>query len=221
MTIDPVVSRALNVLLILHADHEQNCSTSTVRMAGSSLSNVYAVISAGIAALWGARHGGANQAVIRMLEQIHASGGDGLEYVERAMKGDPAYRLVGFGHRVYKSHDPRARILKSHLHKMLAKPGMMSPLFEIALNLEAVAGREEYFVSRGLYPNVDFYSGLLLRAAGIPSDMFTVLFTIGRMAGWLAHWREMLRGENFRIARPRQLYVGSHARSYTPIEDRG
>jgi citrate synthase len=212
--LDDDVVRAIDLFLILHADHEQNCSTSTVRLTGSSLANVYAVISAGISALWGPRHGGANQEVIRMLEKIRDEHGDGTEFVRRAKDRNTPERLMGFGHRVYKNFDPRAKILKEASHKLLKKPGMTDPLFEIALRLEEIALRDEYFISRNLYPNVDFYSGLILRAAGIPYDMFTVLFAIGRTPGWLAHWREMFHGEDFRIMRPRQVYVGSTCRSY-------
>ncbi len=212
--IDEDVARAIDLFLILHADHEQNCSTSTVRMTGSSLANVYAVISAGISALWGPRHGGANQEVINMLRRIKEEGGDGTQFIKRAKDKNTADRLMGFGHRVYKSFDPRAQILKEHCHKLLNKPGTKDPLFDIALRLEEIALKDDYFVSRNLYPNVDFYSGLILRACGIPYDMFTVLFAIGRTPGWLAHWREMYHGENSRIMRPRQIYVGSASRHY-------
>jgi citrate synthase len=208
------------LFLILHADHEQNCSTSTIRMVGSSLANIYAVVSAGISALWGLRHGGANQEVIGMLERIHASGGDGRDFVERAKQKNSGERLMGFGHRVYKNFDPRAKILKQHCHKLLNKPDMKNPLFDIALRLEELALQDDYFLSRRLYPNVDFYSGLILKAVGIPSDMFTVLFAIGRMAGWLAHWREMVHVEPFRIVRPRQVYIGKAERHYTPVTER-
>ncbi|HTP60170.1 MAG TPA: citrate synthase [Spirochaetia bacterium] len=212
--LDDEVVRAIDLFLILHADHEQNCSTSTVRLTGSSLANVYAVISAGISALWGPRHGGANQEVIKMLERIHKEGGDGTEFVARAKDRNTPDRLMGFGHRVYKSFDPRAKILKEACHRLLRKPGMDDPLFDIALRLEEIALKDEYFVSRNLYPNVDFYSGLILRATGIPYDMFTVLFAIGRTPGWLAHWREMYHSQDFRIMRPRQVYVGSTERHY-------
>ncbi len=212
--LDDDIVRAIDLFLILHADHEQNCSTSTVRLTGSSLANVYAVISAGISALWGPRHGGANQEVIRMLEKIRDEGGDGTEFVSRAKDKNTPDRLMGFGHRVYKNFDPRAKILKEACHRLLKKPGMDDPLFDIALRLEEIALKDDYFVSRNLYPNVDFYSGLILRAAGIPYDMFTVLFAIGRTPGWLAHWREMYHGADFRIMRPRQVYVGSAARHY-------
>ena len=216
--LDDDMVRAIDLFLILHADHEQNCSTSTVRLTGSSLANVYAVISAGISALWGPRHGGANQEVIRMLERIRNEGGDGTEFVAMAKDRNTPDRLMGFGHRVYKSFDPRAKILKDACHRLLRKPGMDDPLFEIALRLEEIALKDEYFVSRNLYPNVDFYSGLILRATGIPYDMFTVLFAIGRTPGWLAHWREMYHSQDFRIMRPRQVYVGSTERHYI---DRG
>jgi citrate synthase len=181
---------------------------------------VYAVISAGISALWGPRHGGANQEVITMLQRIRDEGGDGTEYVRRAKDRNTPDRLMGFGHRVYKNYDPRAAILKTHCHKLLNKPGMRDPLFDIALKLEEIALKDEFFISRNLYPNVDFYSGLILRAAGIPYDMFTVLFAIGRTPGWLAHWREMYHGEDFRIMRPRQVYVGSTLRHYVEHSER-
>ncbi|HET6485530.1 MAG TPA: citrate synthase [Spirochaetia bacterium] len=219
--LDDDVVRAIDLFLILHADHEQNCSTSTVRMTGSSLANVYAVISAGISALWGPRHGGANQEVIRMLERIRDEHGDGTEYVRKAKDRNTPDRLMGFGHRVYKSFDPRAKILKDACHKLLRKPGMNDPLFDIALRLEEIALKDEYFISRNLYPNVDFYSGLILRATGIPYDMFTVLFAIGRTPGWLAHWREMYHGEDFRIMRPRQIYTGATCRHYVDRSARG
>ncbi len=219
--LDADIVRAIDLFFILHGDHEQNCSTSTVRMTGSSLANVYAVISAGISALWGPRHGGANQAVITMLEQIRAEGGDGTQFILRAKDRATTDRLMGFGHRVYKHYDPRAAILKKHCHTLLKKPGMNDPLFDIALRLEEIALKDDYFLSRNLYPNVDFYSGLILRAAGIPYDMFTVLFAIGRTPGWLAHWREMYHGEDFRIARPRQIYTGAGSRRWVERERRG
>jgi len=218
--LDDDIVRAIDLFLILHADHEQNCSTSTVRMTGSSLANVYAVISAGVSALWGPRHGGANQEVIRMLEKIRDEHGDGTEFVKRAKDRNSPERLMGFGHRVYKNFDPRAKILKEACHRLLKKPGVNDPLFDIALRLEEIALKDEYFISRNLYPNVDFYSGLILRAAGIPYDMFTVLFAIGRTPGWLAHWREMYHGEDFRIMRPRQVYTGSTCRSYVDVAHR-
>ena len=215
---DPDIVKAIEAFLIVHADHEQNCSTSAVRMTGSSLANVYAVISAGIAALWGRRHGGANQEAITMLQAIRQSGDDGHRFIEAAKTGKA--RLMGFGHRVYKTFDPRALIMKKLCHKLLNKPGMSDPTFDIARRLEEAALSDDYFLSRHLYPNVDFYSGLILRAAGIPYDMFTVLFAIGRTPGWLANWREMRHDGNNRIARPRQIYVGPGLRSYVPVEKR-
>lgn len=219
--VDPDIARAIEVFLILHADHEQNCSTSSVRMAGSSLANIHAVISAGIGALWGSRHGGANQAVIEMLESIHKQGGDGSEFIARAKDKSSGVRLMGFGHRVYRNYDPRAKILKTICHKLLNRPGVNDPLFDIALRLEEAALTDSYFVERKLYPNVDFYSGLILKAAGIPQNMFTVMFTIGRMPGWLAHWREMHAEADFRISRPRQIYTGYNRREFVSIEERG
>lgn len=218
--LDDDIVRAIDMFLILHADHEQNCSTSSVRTAGSSLANVYAVASAGISALWGPRHGGANQEVIKMLEHIHAEGGDGTEFINHAKDKNSSSRLMGFGHRVYKNFDPRAMVLKKHCDKLLNKPGISDPLFDIAKRLEEIALKDDYFISRKLYPNVDFYSGLILRAAGIPTNMFTVLFAIGRMPGWLAHWREMLHGESVTIYRPRQIYVGETLRHYQDIAHR-
>ncbi len=218
--VDPEIARAIEIFLVLHADHEQNCSTSSVRMAGSSLANVYAVISSGIGALWGSRHGGANQAVIEMLSRIHAEKGNGSEFIKRAKDKNSNERLMGFGHRVYKQYDPRAKILKNICHKVLDRPGVNDPLFDIALRLEEAALTDDYFIERNLYPNVDFYSGLILKAAGIPQNMFTVLFTIGRMPGWLAHWREMHNDAGFRIARPRQLYTGAAKREFIPVQER-
>ncbi|MFC1461023.1 citrate synthase [Verrucomicrobiota bacterium] len=217
---DNDIVRAVELFLILHADHEQNCSTSTVRIVGSSVANIYAVISAGISALWGPRHGGANQEVIHMLERILAAGGDGKKFIERAKKKDSRERLMGFGHRVYKGFDPRAKILKDACHKLLSKPGMTTPLFDIALRVEELALSDDYFIERNLYPNIDFYSGLILRSVGIPHDMFTVLFAIGRVPGWLAQWREMVHTRNFKISRPRQIYMGEKERHYVPIEKR-
>ena len=217
--LDPDVVRALDLFLLLHLDHEQNCSTSTVRMAGSSLANVHAVVSAGISALWGRRHGGANQDVIHMLEHIHSTGKDPSHFVERAKAKD--VRLMGFGHRVYKTFDPRAKILKTVCHRLLNKPGMSDPCFDVALRLEEIASKDAYFLDHNLYPNVDFYSGLLLKAIGFPLDMFTVLFAIGRTPGWLAHWREMRHAAGFKIARPRQVYQGQSERGYVPMGGRG
>ncbi len=217
---DNVVA-ALNKLLILHADHEQNCSTSTVRLVGSARVNLYASISAGISALWGPLHGGANQAVIEMLEAIHASGGDYKKYINKAKDPKDPFRLVGFGHRVYKSHDPRARIIKDACDKVLLSLGITDdPLLKIAKEIEAVALTDDYFVSRNLYPNVDFYSGIIYRAIGIPNDMFTVMFALGRLPGWIAHWKEMWDDPNWRIGRPRQIYTGPKLRPFVPIAER-
>jgi len=221
--IDPDVVAALDLLLILHADHEQNCSTSTVRMVGSSLSNLYASISAGIGALWGPLHGGANQEVIEMLQNIVADGGNVAKYVELAKKKDSSFRLMGLGHRVYKNYDPRAKILKEACHRVLSKLPQkgQDPLLDVALQLEEVALRDSYFVERKLYPNVDFYSGIIYSALSIPTKSFTAMFALGRLPGWIAQWREMLRSPDTRISRPRQVYTGETKRSYTPIEKRG
>lgn len=218
-SVDPVVTDALNKLLILHADHEQNCSTATVRVVGSSQVNLYAAISAGISALWGPLHGGANQAVIEMLEKIHADGGDVDKWVLKAKDKDDSFRLMGFGHRVYKNFDPRAKIIKKACDDVLNKMGINDPLLEIAKKLEKVALEDEYFKARNLYPNVDFYSGIIYRALGIPTEMFTVMFAIGRLPGWIAQWKEMMEaGEP--IGRPRQVYTGATTRDYTPISKR-
>ena len=212
--------KALNMLLIVHADHEQNCSTSTVRMVGSSNANLFASISAGICALWGPLHGGANEAVVNMLEQIRDDNGDVDKYVAMAKDKTDGFRLMGFGHRVYKNFDPRARIIKSASDKLLEKLDIDDPLFEIAQKLEKVALEDEYFVKRKLYPNVDFYSGVIYRAIGIPRSMFTVMFAIGRLPGWIAHWKEMHASDNKRICRPRQIYTGSNERKFVSLEDR-
>lgn len=214
----PEVTDALDLILLLHADHEQNCSTSTVRMVASSGANLFASVSAGVGALWGPLHGGANAAVIEMLEQIRKSGDDGRQTVE-AVKGGKA-RLMGFGHRVYKNYDPRARILGEMAKRVLSSMGMKDPLLEIAMHLQEVALNDDYFISRKLYPNVDFYSGIILRAIGIPVDMFPVMFAIGRMPGWIAHWREVASNPKMKIHRPRQIYTGPKQRAYVPIEDR-
>ena len=218
--IDPIAAQALDLLFLLHADHEQNCSTSTVRMAGSSGANPYSAIAAGIAALWGPAHGGANEAVLRMLEQI----GDVKnipKFIDRAKDRNDPFRLMGFGHRVYKNFDPRATIIREMCHKVLKQMGRTdSPLFELALELEQVALKDEYFIEKNLYPNVDFYSGIIYRALGIPTSMFTVMFAIGRTVGWVAHWREMISDPHARISRPRQLYTGPETRDYVPIEKR-
>jgi len=212
---------ALTLLLILHADHEQNCSTSTVRMVGSSRSNLFAAISAGICALWGPLHGGANQEVIRMLEQIRDDGGNYGKYVAMAKDKASGFRLMGFGHRVYKNYDPRAKILKEMADRVLRKLGIKDPLLDIARNLEEIALRDEFFIERKLYPNVDFYSGILYRAMGIPTNMFTVMFALGRLPGWIAHWKEMREDPTTRISRPRQIYVGAAKREYVPLDRRG
>ncbi|MEQ9409217.1 MAG: citrate synthase [Fuerstiella sp.] len=217
--VNPIMAKALNALLILHADHEQNCSTSTVRMVGSSRANIFASISAGICALWGPLHGGANQAVLEMLQMIQDDGGDYKKWVQKAKDKDDNFRLMGFGHRVYKNFDPRATILRKMSDEVLTELGMDDPLLDIAKNLERIALEDEYFVSRKLYPNVDFYSGILYRAMGIPTNMFTVMFSIGRLPGWLAHWKE-LRDEDSRIYRPRQIYTGATERDYVPMDKR-
>tara|TARA_B100000614_G_C14509665_1_gene478003 strand:+ start:69 stop:1322 length:1254 start_codon:yes stop_codon:yes gene_type:complete len=204
-----IMSDALNLLLILHADHEQNCSTSTVRMAGSSHADLFATISAGISALWGPRHGGANQAVIEMLEKINHDGGDYKKYVDMAKDKTSDFRLMGFGHRVYKNYDPRAKVLKKAATSVLDQLKINDPLLEIARELEEIALSDEYFVERKLYPNVDFYSGIIYRAMGIPTNMFTVMFALGRLPGWLAHWREMILDPKSKINRPRQIYTGT------------
>jgi citrate synthase len=218
--VDPELVRVMNLLLILHADHEQNCSTSTVRVVGSSKANLFASISAGICALWGPLHGGANQEVLEMLEQIHADGGDVNKYVKLAKDKTSNFRLMGFGHRVYKNFDPRAKIIKAAADKVLSKLGKTDPLLDIAKALEEAALRDSYFVERKLYPNVDFYSGLIYRAMGFPTNMFTVLFALGRLPGWVAHWKEMMEDPNTKIARPRQIYTGPAIRDYVPIERR-
>jgi citrate synthase len=217
---DPLLARTLDLLLILHADHEQNCSTSTVRMVGSSQANLFASISAGISALWGPLHGGANQQVIEMLEKIEAEGGDAQRFVDRAKDKKDNSRLMGFGHRVYKNYDPRAAVLKKACTDVLNLLGVKSRQLEIAMKLEEIALRDEYFISHKLYPNVDFYSGIIYKALGIPVNMFTVLFAIGRMPGWIAQWLEMRRDPANRIGRPRQIYVGATRRPYVGIERR-
>ena len=219
--IDPDFADALDMLLIVHADHEQNCSTSTVRMVGSSDANLFASISAGISALWGPLHGGANQACVEMLEKIVADGGNVKKYVDLAKKKDSGFRLMGFGHRVYKNYDPRAKLIKATSDKLLAKIARHDPLFDIAQQLEEVALADEYFIERKLYPNVDFYSGVIYRAMGIPMQMFTVLFAMGRLPGWIAHWMEMHRSPTKKICRPRQVYSGETIREFLPIDRRG
>ncbi|MGM0945404.1 MAG: citrate synthase [Bacteroidota bacterium] len=217
--VDPVVSKALDSLLILHADHEQNCSTSTVRIVGSSQASIYASISAGINALWGPLHGGANQSVIEMLEAIKADGGDAKKYLDKAKDKNDPFRLMGFGHRVYKNFDPRAKIIKKAADDVLEKLGVNDPILEIAKELEYAALNDQYFVDRKLYPNVDFYSGIIYRALGIPTDMFTVMFALGRLPGWIAQWKEM-RENGEPIGRPRQVYVGANERDYVSMNKR-
>ncbi|WP_310556257.1 citrate/2-methylcitrate synthase, partial [Flavobacterium sp.] len=218
-TIKPVIVAALDKLFILHADHEQNCSTSTVRMVGSSHAGLFASISAGVSALWGPLHGGANQAVLEMLEDIQKDGGDAEKYLAKAKDKNDEFRLMGFGHRVYKNFDPRAKIIKKAADEVLATLGVNDPILQIAKKLEESALVDEYFVSRKLYPNVDFYSGIIYRALGIPTDMFTVLFAIGRLPGWIAQWKEM-RENKEPIGRPRQVYTGEPLRGFVAIEKR-
>ncbi|MEZ4741361.1 MAG: citrate synthase [Bdellovibrionota bacterium] len=218
--VDPDVAKALNMLLILHADHEQNCSTSTVRLVGSSDANLFASIAAGICALWGPKHGGANQSVVDMLESIHKNGGDVKAAVAAAKDKDNPFKLMGFGHRVYKNFDPRATVLKSACDTVLSKLGIRDPYLEIAKRLEEAALEDPYFIERKLFPNVDFYSGVIYRAIGIPTNMFTVMFALGRLPGWIAHWREMRLSGDQRIGRPRQIYTGETIRSYVPVSDR-
>ncbi|MDC1050791.1 citrate synthase [Candidatus Marinimicrobia bacterium] len=210
---DEVLIEALDLLLILHADHEQNCSTSTVRMAGSSMSNIYGAVSSGISALWGPLHGGANQAVLEMLEVIKNDNCDYKKYINLAKDKNSQFRLMGFGHRVYKNYDPRAKIISKVAEKVLNTLKIDDPLLDIAKALEEVALKDEYFISRKLYPNVDFYSGIIYRAMGIPTNMFTVMFALGRLPGWLAHWNEMINSPDFKINRPRQIYTGSKLRN--------
>ena len=217
--VDPVVAKALDVLLILHADHEQNCSTSTVRIVGSSQASLFASVSAGINALWGPLHGGANQAVIEMLESIKEDGGDTQKWMDKAKDKDDPFRLMGFGHRVYKNFDPRANILKKAADDVLEALGIDDPILDIAKGLEEVALKDDYFIERKLYPNVDFYSGIIYRALGVPVDMFTVMFALGRLPGWIAQWKEM-RESNEPIGRPRQIYTGHTVRSYSTLETR-
>ncbi len=216
---DPVIVKALDKLLILHADHEQNCSTSTVRIVGSSQANLYSSISAGVSALWGPLHGGANQAVIEMLENIKKDGGSTEKWIDKAKDKNDPFRLMGFGHRVYKNFDPRAKIIKKAADDVLNKLGVNDPVLDIAKKLEEVALKDEYFVKRNLYPNVDFYSGIIYRALGIPTEMFTVMFAMGRLPGWIAQWKEMTERKE-PIGRPRQVYVGENMRDYVSLTDR-
>ncbi len=212
--VDPALVRALDVLFILHADHEQNCSTSTVRLVGSSQANLFASVSAGINALFGPLHGGANQAVLETLQRIATDGGDVDKFVERVKNKEPGVRLMGFGHRVYKSYDPRAAVVKQMADEVLAKLDATDELLDIALQLEELALSDDYFVERKLYPNVDFYTGVIYKAMGFPTRMFTVLFALGRLPGWIAQWREMINDPATKIGRPRQLYVGELERAY-------
>jgi citrate synthase len=218
--VDSDVAEALNLLFVLHADHEQNCSASTVRMVGSSHANLFASIAAGITALWGPLHGGANQAVVEMLEQIRDADGDTSDFIRRAKDKDDPFRLMGFGHRVYKNYDPRARIIKETADRVIGKLVGNDPLFEIARELEEAALSDDYFVERKLYPNVDFYSGLIYQAMGLPLNMYPVLFALGRLPGWIAQWREMMADPDLRIGRPRQVYTGATERQYQPIDER-
>ena len=218
--LDPEIEAALNLIFILHADHEQNCSTATVRMVGSSQANLFASCAAGVCALWGPLHGGANVAVIDMLEAIHKGGLSPEEVIRRAKDKNSGFRLMGFGHRVYKNYDPRAKMLRTISEKVFAKLKRTDPLLDIARKLEALALADPYFVERKLYPNVDFYSGIIFRAIGIPTDMFTVMFAIGRLPGWIAHWKEQHDQTGSRIARPRQVYTGPALANYVPIDSR-
>jgi citrate synthase len=218
--VDPVVERALDILLILHADHEQNCSASTVRLVGSSRANLFAAIASGVCALWGPLHGGANQAVIEMLEMIHEDGGNVEKFINMAKDKNSPFRLMGFGHRVYKNFDPRAKIIKRTADEVLNKLGIKDPLLEIAKKLEERALNDDYFIQKKLYPNVDFYSGIIYKAIGIPKEMFTVMFAMGRMPGWIAQWKEMIEDPNTKIGRPRQIYIGATERPYVPIDQR-
>lgn len=219
--VDEDMVKALNTILILHADHEQNCSTSTVRLVGSSDANLFASIAAGVCALWGPKHGGANQAVVEMLEEIRKNGGDVKRAIAAAKDKSSNFKLMGFGHRVYKNYDPRAGIIKKQCDILLAKKGVKDPLLDIAKRLEEEALKDPYFTERKLYPNVDFYSGVIYRAMGIPTNMFTVMFSLGRLPGWIAQWREMMIGGNARIGRPRQIYTGPVGQHYTPVHERG
>ncbi|MEJ2586680.1 MAG: citrate synthase [Deltaproteobacteria bacterium] len=220
-TVDPDIVNALNVFWILHADHEQNCSTAAVRLVGSARVNLYAAISAGICALWGPLHGGANQAVIEMLQQIHDSGGDPTPFIARAKDKTDPFRLMGFGHRVYKTYDPRARIMEKVCNKVLKKLNRKDPLLPIAKKLEEAATKDPYFIDHNLYPNVDFYAGIVLRAIGIPLNMFTVMFAIGRLPGWISQWKESVDDPKWKLHRPRQIYTGLTEMDYIPIEERG
>jgi len=218
--INPLLVKALNIFFILHADHEQNCSTSAVRLVGSGRVNLYAAISAGISALWGPLHGGANQAVVEMLCEIQENGGDVRPYIKRAKNRKDPFRLMGFGHRVYKTYDPRAKIIKNICHDLLNTLDIKDPLLDIAIELEEAVAKDHYFVDHNLYPNVDFYSGIVLRALRIPTNMFTVMFALGRMPGWIAQWKEDADNPNWKLYRPRQIYIGANKHRYVPIDER-
>ena len=218
--VDPVAAEVLDMLFILHADHEQNCSTSTVRLVGSSHANLFSSVSAAVNALWGPLHGGANQAVLEMLERIHAEGGDVKAFVRRVKSKEPGLRLMGFGHRVYRNYDPRAAVIKKATTRVLERLGKSDPLLDIAMRLEEVALADDYFIERKLYPNVDFYTGVIYKALGFPTNTFTVLFALGRLPGWIAQWREMMADPTTKIGRPRQVYTGPAERHYVPIEER-
>jgi citrate synthase len=218
--VNPVISRTLNQLLLLHADHEQNCSTSTVRLVGSSHANLFASVSAGVNALFGPLHGGANQAVLEMLENIHASGGGVNTFIRQVKNREDGVKLMGFGHRVYKNYDPRAAIVKKSAYEVFEALGVSDPLLDIALRLEEVALSDDFFIERKLYPNVDFYTGLIYKAMGFPTQMFTVLFALGRLPGWIAQWREMINDPDTKIGRPRQVYIGEVLRDYPSMDQR-
>jgi citrate synthase len=218
--VDPVVARALDQLFILHADHEQNCSTSTVRMVGSSHANIFASVSAGVAALGGPLHGGANQAVLEMLEQIQKEGGPAKKWIDKAKDKNDTFKLMGFGHRVYKNFDPRAKIIKKAADDILNKMGIHDPLLDLARQMEELALKDDYFIEKKLYPNVDFYSGIIYRAMGFPTNMFTVLFALARLPGWIAHWKELIEDPSAKIGRPRQIYTGPTQRPFVPFNDR-
>ncbi|GAB3842429.1 hypothetical protein GCM10029963_15450 [Micromonospora andamanensis] len=218
--VDPVIARVLDMLFVLHADHEQNCSTSTVRLVGSSNANLFASVSAGVNALFGPLHGGANQAVLEMLERIQAEGGDVQSFVRKVKDREDGVKLMGFGHRVYKNYDPRAAIVKKAAQDVLGRMAKPDPLLDIAMQLEEIALADDFFVSRRLYPNVDFYTGLIYKAMGFPTKMFTVLFALGRLPGWIAQWREMINDPETKIGRPRQVYTGAAERDYLPVEQR-
>lgn len=218
--VDPVFARVLDMLFVLHADHEQNCSTSTVRLVGSSHANLFASVSAGVNALFGPLHGGANQAVLEMLQQIHVSGGDAAGFVRNVKSGHGGVKLMGFGHRVYRNYDPRATIVKKAAQEIVSRTAAPDPLLDIAMRLEEIALSDDYFIERRLYPNVDFYTGLIYKAMGFPAEMFTVLFALGRLPGWIGQWREMMADPATKIGRPRQVYSGAAERAYVPIADR-